>query len=894
MPLLEEILAWAQSLPAWQQDSLRRIFQGAPLSETDLGEILAMVKDQAAGVDARQPGPLRAMDIPQLGPTGATTMLAVRDMEHVNGFPSGRSIEFEPEGLTVVFGENGAGKSGYARVLKQACRARRSTPVLPNAFTQGNGRRPSAELIFLDARERQTAAWRDQEPSDARLARVSVYDSACGSDYIDAEGPCAFQPYGLAQLQRLGAAQRELQTRVDRERQSIRIDATSLATLQGDHAVGRILSRLAHDTDLETLRQLAVVTPEQLARIAEVKATLQTMDVEAEARRAETLAQRLAQVLPTVELAQRFTDDRALARAHDYYDARVAALQADSQAQRELSGVGEDAEASTGGEAVAPPLTGTGNAAWKLLFKAAEDFSREFAYPSDHDHPSSAEGARCVLCQTALAPDARERIDRFRRFVRDRAAATLAQATEALASAMGKVDQADLRPIDPPTLAELRVVDSTLADSIELTTAAWQRRRTWIQERVATGDWTIVPPLLPPGVPLADQIRTKVDGLGRRASELRGSRDKQQLEALGRELAELTARRDLGDRFGDVERIVAEMQRKSHLDSVYSALDTRALSTKVTQLSSDHVNQALLDRTLLELSALGYRNRIQPALTARTDRGSSLVTLRLDNTRSGPSEILSEGEQRAMGLALFLAEAGLRGDNSTLVFDDPSTSFDHRHRQRMARHLVKLSNDRQIIVFTHDAVFLSELQLGWTDGDLPIHRQTIEWDENQPGKVLQGLSWENAPAKDQLRTLGARCDDLERVINAYQNDADKKAMREVYGQLRGAIERVVRETVLNDAVHPFSPEIKVDRVGAVTGFSLDEWTRLVEVHDKCSDILAGHDTSGDRQQELPSPAELRTDLAGVIEVHDACDSRRGAFNKGPREARFKQRKELRK
>jgi wobble nucleotide-excising tRNase len=70
---------------------------------------------------------------------------------------------------------------------------------------------------------------------------------------------------------------------------------------------------------------------------------------------------------------------------------------------------------------------------------------------------------------------------------------------------------------------------------------------------------------------------------------------------------------------------------------------------------------------------------------------------------------LSEGEQTCVGLAAFLAELATASHKSALVFDDPVTSLDHRWRERVAERLVEEAKVRQIVVFTHDMVFVNDL-----------------------------------------------------------------------------------------------------------------------------------------------------------------------------------------
>jgi len=51
-------------------------------------------------------------------------LIAMRDLRNVNATASGQRLSFSPQGLTLIYGDNGSGKSGYSRVLKRACRAR--------------------------------------------------------------------------------------------------------------------------------------------------------------------------------------------------------------------------------------------------------------------------------------------------------------------------------------------------------------------------------------------------------------------------------------------------------------------------------------------------------------------------------------------------------------------------------------------------------------------------------------------------------------------------------------------------------------------------------------------------------------------------------------------------
>lgn len=57
------------------------------------------------------------------GEQAALRLQSLTDVSHVNALTAGQQIEFHPA-LTILFGENAAGKSGYCRILKRLANVR--------------------------------------------------------------------------------------------------------------------------------------------------------------------------------------------------------------------------------------------------------------------------------------------------------------------------------------------------------------------------------------------------------------------------------------------------------------------------------------------------------------------------------------------------------------------------------------------------------------------------------------------------------------------------------------------------------------------------------------------------------------------------------------------------
>ena len=54
-----------------------------------------------------------------------TTLLAISEVENANRLAGNQHLPFAVEGITLIYGDNGSGKTGYVRIMKQVCRARR-------------------------------------------------------------------------------------------------------------------------------------------------------------------------------------------------------------------------------------------------------------------------------------------------------------------------------------------------------------------------------------------------------------------------------------------------------------------------------------------------------------------------------------------------------------------------------------------------------------------------------------------------------------------------------------------------------------------------------------------------------------------------------------------------
>ena len=141
-------------------------------------------------------------------------------------------------------------------------------------------------------------------------------------------------------------------------------------------------------------------------------------------------------------------------------------------------------------------------------------------------------------------------------------------------------------------------------------------------------------------------------------------------------------------------------------------------------------------------------------------RGKTVRSLTMPG-RSSPEKILSEGEQRAIALADFLAEVNSNPANAGIALDDPVTSQDHQRKTMIAKRLVEEALKRQVIIFTHDLPFLNQLIQSAEEISIEYEAHWIDHDTSgAPGIIALN----DVPATSKFYDTTERAKDLKAPI----------------------------------------------------------------------------------------------------------------------------------
>ncbi|OEZ61265.1 hypothetical protein [Duganella sp. HH105] len=636
MALLHDILAWSQaSLKPWQQDAVRRLFQHSITADA-IEDLYAMLKDGVGLLDpqGRKPQPLGAEHLPVVAANGdATILISMGDVRNVNRLAPQQVLQFSPKGMTVIYGTNGAGKSGYARVLKRACRARDVTEdVRANAFEKpAAGQVSQAEFKIQVEGNAGAVSWAKNKPAPAELATIAVFDTHCARAYLDQNQEIAYLPSGLDVVENLAqVVMPKVLEKLSAEIQATDTSKDALAHMAGNTKVGKLMNTLSEKTPPAEIESLAAMGEEDVARMKTLGKTLAEADPKAKAAQCRLAAGRMAGLKKRIDAVAAWVKDEAVEKLRKLDDETLAAIAAEAKAAGELR-AGEEL------------LPGTGDAAWKVLYEAARGFSVAEAY-AGMEFPHAHDGAKCVLCQQDLGSDAGARLARFEKHVQESVAKVAQEKREQLDAAVAKITGAALAlELDDALKQEVSGVDPELPDMIDSFDKAVLKRQAWLLNAQKSHSWEDMPTFPADPRPKLEAISTNFT---EQAEEFHKATDDKQKALLKAELDELSARAALGPCKQAVLDLVNRMRVKALLTKCKDELKTKPVSDKAKEFASSAVTAPLRAALKEEFEALGVSHAM-PRLDESVEKGKMKHKLQLDLAVPAQiRDILSEGEQR--------------------------------------------------------------------------------------------------------------------------------------------------------------------------------------------------------------------------------------------------------
>jgi energy-coupling factor transporter ATP-binding protein EcfA2 len=861
--VLQEILEWSQDRPPWQRDALRRLVLADELSEADIVALAEICKSGHGLAEVQDVVSLAKEHVPDLAP-GAAPVALVSIFHHrgVNALAEDQTLKFAP-GLSVVYGDNGAGKTGYIRILKNACRARGPEKILGNVVSGTTPFAPAIAIKYKIGTEIEPREWSGTD-DDGFVSRVSVFDTQCASVYLTEKTDVAFRPLGLDLFDKLVKACRAVRTRLEHEQRALNTNALGTVQTQIPEgtAVARFLTSITSLTKPEAVEALSTLCQQEQARLALLEKSLLDLQANDPVKLARQLTVRSGQVQALARHLKAIEASLSNGAVARMFDTRIEGRRKSEEARRL-----RDATFKAG------VLPGTGGDQWAALWEAARHFSVQRAYPTQ-TFPFIDDGAQCVLCQQNLDHAAIHRLQQLEAFAISTTERELKGIRESFVQQRKSLTDVKLMPdaIDA-TIKEMRIEQEGLANSIADALSSNEARRIAVVTAIAED--RELAESCPGLVAVSNEADALVAQIEARTKTLQTAATDATRKSMTAEAEELRARTILGK---NRQTILDEIERRKKYAAYGLSIDetkATAITQKSSAVTKTAVSQRLKTSFQEELVNLEFRD---VEVELKEQGGSEGVFYhKLVLTRAPGVElpkVVSEGEQRCLSIASFFAELSTADDLSGIVFDDPVSSLDFKWRNAVARRLVEESKKRQVIVFTHDIVFL--LAVGQFAEDLdvvPLH-QHVRHSSKGAGVCEDELPWVALGVRKKIGHLKRCWQDADKLCRDGHQEIYEKEAKYLYGLLREGWERALEEVLLCGIVERYRPGVQTKHINVIADITTEDCKSLETAMTKCSTWLPGHDKAAAARAPIPSPAELKADIAALETWVSAIHGRR--------------------
>lgn len=817
--ITEDILEWVSTLPKWQQKLGYLIIEKKQITEDVLKEIYDIFKIEMKLEDGIIPDDITHSCNIDADTPPAVIWKGVGNLHGVNKLKSGSELKVS-EGLTIVYGENGSGKSGYTRLLNNAFVSRGDQEILPNIFLD-KPENVSANFTFcIDGNlvEYKYPESKGEYP----FKTIRNFDSKSASDDMNRESKIDFAPSELTFFDLLLSACSEIQKKLDDERMAKKTDNPTLKYFPNEGKALTKMMGLSASTKVDEIIENFSVTEKEKERYEQVKterANLVALDINRQISLINQVIDFLNKAEKKYELFEKVVSDENI----DIYNQQIILLKK-SKLVHDRDGMSlfenDDIEQ-------------VGTAEWKEFISAAKKYYDEI---NKHD--------KCPLCGHEI--NEKDLIFKYWRYLESDAENNYNVAKEAVRISKNGLSELDLSFLVESSVQEQWLLENFKTETESISTIFKEADSVRNQlfdslenEKEVNEKCAITKP--------------DIQGLIVKINEKKNSLNQDNINMRITECAKFESEYIDKTKVIELLPIITSYVDYLKWDALAekSKIKTRSITNKQKELFEKYVTDDYLKTFEEECKKLNADFNID--IVSRGSSGQTLKKLQIKGT--APGKVLSEGEQRAISIANFLTEVNMDDRNIGIVFDDPVCSLDHKRRSLIVNRLLEEAKHRQVVVFTHEITFFMELKTEAGKNDVTFEQETIRKICNEPGDISSIIPWQGMNVKDRIGKLKNDLQGIVAIFNSGDMDTYYYRAKEWCELLRESWERAVEEILFNDAIQRYNPCVQTQRLKKAP-FTQNLYAELERGMTECSAWC--HDQARAINGNIPSADDLKS------------------------------------
>lgn len=764
----------------------------------------------------------------------------------INALVQGATISFHPK-LTVIYGKNGSGKSGFVRIIKKISGSRTQEDIWQNIHKSKTKNQCKAKIIYENNCVDFSVDW-NGEGKILPFDQLNVFDGKCIPIYLTKSLNFSYQPYGFELFQIMSNSLREIHNRISADITKKESEKPLLENLFDDETTaGKFITVLTANTKPEELDKFPKwdkkTKRDYFAKIKEKRALL---NIDQQSELLQNRLQKFTALRSKLEEIQlEFSSQNIIVYLKLIKNFNLLKKKFTSKKDKTL----EDYKI--------PEMESD---EWHRFIEAGEEYSNithQGNYPKDDSN--------CIYCRQKLTSTAIKLLNLYHTLFKEKESSEFENAKDKLNKALAELsnisfsnsftyEKDDFKKILPKKTINTVFITFSNADELIKNIVDCLN-----EKKVKKIKSLNLHRLIGQVESKQNKVREEI----RKQDELKKNYNRRSGE-IEHEIIELLDVKKFSKQRRNIEKYILCEQWITKANSILGKLNTKPitdLGSKAWKELVSNLFKKQFEKEVINLDAPAVN------LEFRGEYGSQMREKNLEGLTK-IDDFLSEGEQKAVALSDFFAELSIHNKKAPVVFDDPATSFDHERKEKIAKRIVDESESRQVIVFTHDLMFASnihDLVLNNSNNNIDVDK-AIFHDLNAEGGHI-GIVTENyypgsVKLNDYLPKIQTKITNTERLKGEERADAIKSA----YGMFRKAVEKVVEERIFGGIITRWSDRIQLLNESKAT---LDK-TKLQKarnLHGEFSKYIEAHNQSNEMiQQSIPNIDKLKTDFDSVKEL----------------------------
>lgn len=838
MSIQNDLQEWLDRRPRWWTYPLQSLLSSNSITDENISSYAELALLEARG-ELIAPLNIDFRKISSDDDAAKVSIEAISDFKNVNALSPNRVLTFNSEGITVIYGENGSGKSGYVRALKVASGMQDAEAIKGNIYLSGSHGKPLCTIKTSESDEAFVCDLTNR--SLASINNLTVFDNSVAMQYIGKYREAAYEPQIFRIL-------KELADTVDRVSDKLSAKEKMIvfsAPIPSEDIKEAPFFKELRDMDYKTAEK-----------------EMGFSWTEADENAFTKCREHLDIINPKDEIINNNKRIRSLKLLKDYignlqsyFDHNLAnateiilSLSA-AEVQYEVLSISYKENADQ------IDIDNIDNQMWRNLWKYANE------YINSLQEEYRARDV-CPLCLQKMSDHTLLRFNTINDYVNDRLSIEITSLKQELMNALYPTF----------TLWERKTIEQVVENSFI------ESEKDLITDLITTaGDFIAkLPGTLQDDhrglsvllemqrlSALSEFVLSAIGELETYNKTLLSMEDPKEIDKYEKILMDLKVRKFCYDHSADYARLFNSYELKNHINEALKLAKTNAITNMTNKFASLLLSDDYEKRFNQEMTYL--TNGSVKAVLRKAKGGKGRVPLRIQlQNKDGkdylPSEILSEGEQRIVSLAAFISDNSIGNTNGPLVFDDPISSLDHTYEGRTVNRLVEIAKRRQVIIFTHRLSLLYALESACKKASISFTERCLVANDTEKG--VPRMRPASQKVKKRLNNLLSSAIPNLRDMDI-ASDLYNSQMRGICSEFREIVEQSIEEILLCNITSRFQREIRSTRIKKLKEVTAEDCDVIDKFMSKYSE--SQHSQSTETPMILPGVDELRQDVSDFLD-----------------------------